>query len=204
VVVAGSTCDGKPLDEEMMLIQAWEGEVRRGLNALLVLAPRHPDRFDSVWGTAMEFPTLRATEMLKGSGKDDACSDLMKSKERALVEIIILDTIGDLAAAYGVADVAFVGGSLVKRGGHNPLEPAQFGVPVVMGPSYENFRGIVEAMREADGVRIVAADGLGTELLRLLSDPVAAKALGERGRQVFLSKAGATERVVAELMELVR
>ena len=71
-------------------------------------------------------------------------------------QTVLLDTIGDLAAVYGVADVAFVGGSLVERGGHNPLEPAQFGVPVVMGGSYENFREIVGTMRAADGIRMVA------------------------------------------------
>ena len=73
------------------------------------------------------------------------------------VEILLLDTIGDLASVYSVGAVAFVGGSLVAKGGHNPLEPAQFGVPVVMGPSYENFREIVGAMREADAIRIVRA-----------------------------------------------
>ena len=81
------------------------------------------------------------------------------------LEIVLLDTIGDLAAVYGVADVAFVGGSLVQRGGHNPLEPAQFGVPVVMGPSYENFRDIVAKMQSSDGIRIVQdADGLEESL----------------------------------------
>ncbi|WP_263384993.1 3-deoxy-D-manno-octulosonic acid transferase [Granulicella arctica] len=207
IVVAGSTVGDKAahwgLGEESDAIHAWEATCR-SLGVLLVVAPRHPERFDLIYSVAMEFPTLRATEMLAGKGKDDGYSVLLTSVKRAQVEIIILDTIGDLAAVYGVADVAFVGGSLAGRGGHNPLEPAQFGVPVVMGPSYENFRGIVEAMREADAIRIVAAEGLGAELVGLLSDPVAAKALGERGRQVFLSKAGATERIVAELMGLMR
>ena len=74
----------------------------------------------------------------------------------------MLDTIGDLAAVYGLASVAFVGGSLVPKGGHNPLEPAQFGVPAVMGPSYENFRDIVAEMQAADAIRIVKD---GEELL---------------------------------------
>ena len=70
------------------------------------------------------------------------------------MDIILLDTIGDLASVYGIADVAYVGGSMMERGGHNPLEPAQFGVPVVMGPSYENFREIVGKMIEADGIEL--------------------------------------------------
>ena len=77
------------------------------------------------------------------------------------VEIVVLDTIGDLAGVYGVADLAFVGGSLVAKGGHNPLEPARFGVPVVMGESYFNFREIVGAMVAEDAVRIVRREGLG-------------------------------------------
>ena len=120
-----------------------------------------------------------------------------------MVEIMLLDTIGDLAAVYGVADVAFVGGSLVPKGGHNPLEPAQFGVPVVMGPSYENFKEIVGAMKDAGAIRIVARESLGEALTELLTDHAAAKALGERGRSVFQSQAGATGRTVEALMGLL-
>ena len=72
------------------------------------------------------------------------------------IEVVLVDTIGDLAAVYGVADVAFVGGSLVRKGGHNPLEPAQFGVPVVMGSSFENFRDVVTKLQEAGGIRMVS------------------------------------------------
>jgi 3-deoxy-D-manno-octulosonic-acid transferase len=120
-------------------------------------------------------------------------------------QTVVLDTIGDLAAVYGVADVAFVGGSLVQSGGHNPLEPARFGVPVVMGGSYENFREIVERMRAADGIRLVAdAEELGGVLLGLLRDREAARALGERGRRVFEAQQGATARTVAALLEVLR
>jgi 3-deoxy-D-manno-octulosonic-acid transferase len=120
------------------------------------------------------------------------------------VEVIVLDTIGDLAAVYSVADVAFVGGSLVPKGGHNPLEPAQFGVPVVMGPSYENFREIVTKMREAEGIRIVADEvALEVAFRELLTDREAARAMGERGRRVFEAQSGATGRAVEALVELV-
>ncbi len=156
------------------------------------VAPRHPERFEYAKSLAAESGVTSATE-------------LMVSKAvPAARQTILLDTIGDLAAVYELADVAFVGGSLMGRGGHNPLEPAQFGVPVVMGESYENFRGIVEGMRAADAIRIVNGDGLGAELLALLADPAGAKELGERGRQVFLAQAGATERVVRELMGILR
>jgi 3-deoxy-D-manno-octulosonic-acid transferase len=123
----------------------------------------------------------------------------------AQLDIVLLDTIGDLAAVYGVADVAFIGGSLVPKGGHNPLEPAQFGVPVVMGPSFENFRDVVEKMRVADAIRIVQDKGeLEAALVELLTDREKAPAMGERGRLVFEEQQGATARTVEALVGLVR
>ena len=208
VVVAGSTLGGRgnqEPDEEHMAIQAWEGRLRREKRVLLVIAPRHPDRFDLVYSVAVEFPTLRATEMLKGKHSHDGYSVLQRTGKTELVEVVVLDTIGDLASVYGVADVAFVGGSLVAKGGHNPLEPAQFGVPVVMGRSYENFREVVEAMRAADGICLVAdKDELETTLITLLMDPAQAAALGARGRSVFEAQAGATTRTVRLLLGLLR
>jgi 3-deoxy-D-manno-octulosonic-acid transferase len=106
---------------------------------------------------------------------------------------------------YGVADVAFIGGSLVRKGGHNPLEPAQFGVPVVMGLSYENFRDIVAKMQAADGIRIVQdKDELHVALVELLTDREKARAMGERGRRVFEEQQGATARTVEVLLRLVK
>jgi 3-deoxy-D-manno-octulosonic-acid transferase len=127
-----------------------------------------------------------------------------KSAKDGPPEIVLLDTIGDLAAVYGVADIAFVGGSLVKRGGHNPLEPAQFGVPVVMGPSFENFREIVGKMQAANGVCIVQdMDGLELALTELLTDRKAAHEMGERGRKVFEEQQGATARAVEAVVEMI-
>jgi 3-deoxy-D-manno-octulosonic-acid transferase len=193
VVVAGSTVDRQAddrLSEDEMVIRAWEGKARRELGALLVLAPRHRERFGAVETVVREFCYVKA-------------SDWTVTPYR--VEIVLLDTIGDLAAVYGVADVAFVGGSLVKRGGHNPLEPAQFGVPVVMGPSFENFRDIVAKMNSADAIRIVLDKvGLDAALVDLLTDRQAAKAMGERGLRVFETQSGATGRAVEALVGLVK
>ena len=118
---------------------------------------------------------------------------------------MLLDTIGDLAAVYGIADVAFVGGSLVDRGGHNPLEPAQFGVPVIMGPHFQNFRTIVAAMQAQNGIRIVAnPQELEQALIELLSDRPLAEAMGRRGQQVFEQQQGATARAVSALTALAQ
>jgi 3-deoxy-D-manno-octulosonic-acid transferase len=211
IVVAGSTVGRKKdgaLSEEEMVIQAWAGALRREFGTVLVLAPRHAERFAEAESVAMEFRLVRASDA--GSAGEGTPSFAEGAKDGAPnlwagAEVVLLNTIGDLAAVYGVADVAFVGGSLVRRGGHNPLEPAQFGVPVVMGPSYENFRDVVGKMQAADGIRIVQnGDELAAAFIELLTDRESARAMGERGRRVFEDQQGATGRVVAALVGLVR
>ena len=194
VVVAGSTVEERTAWEETPLIVVWGEVVRTIPAAVLVLAPRHPERFGLAYSVMEEFGTVRATELLAGTAGPVKLSGN-----------ILLDTIGDLAAVYGLADAAFVGGSLVRKGGHNPLEPAQFGVPVVMGPSYENFRDVVKRMREADGIRIVKdGEELAATLIELLKDRELAGAIGERGRAVFEAQAGATARIVLMLTNMLQ
>jgi 3-deoxy-D-manno-octulosonic-acid transferase len=190
IVVAGSTLEG----EEQMLLSAW-AEVRRAVpDLILVIAPRHPQRFREV------------LELITNSGYAAVLGSHIQGMqgEIAAGSTVLLDTIGDLAGAYGLAEIAFVGGSLVPRGGHNPLEPARFGVLVVMGPSYENFRDIVGKMLAADGIRIVKDAGeLQAAMTGLLSDHEAAKTMGEHGRQVFERQQGATVRTAEELLALL-
>ncbi len=161
--------------------------------AVMVLAPRRPERFQAVaeMVRAEGFGMVRATELRDGGG------------EVAPGGVVLLDTIGDLASVYSLGTMAFVGGSLVGAGGHNPLEPARFGVPVVMGESHENFREIVEAMRAAGGLWTVEPEGLAAAMAKLLGGGEEARAMGERGRAVFAAQAGATERTVAALLELI-
>jgi 3-deoxy-D-manno-octulosonic-acid transferase len=196
IVVAGSTVDGRYASEEQIFLQEGMGAVWGSYSdTLLVLAPRHPERFEEVYELASHFGAMVRATLLLQRGEGTALTE----------RIVVLDTIGDLAAVYGVADVAFVGGSLVERGGHNPLEPAQFGVPVVMGPSFENFRDVVGKMIAEDGIRIVQEkDELEAALVELLTDHEAARAMGERGRRVFEEQQGATGRAVAALVGLVR
>jgi len=118
-------------------------------------------------------------------------------------QIVLLDTIGELASVYSLAAVAFVGGSVIPAGGHNPLEPAQFGVPIVMGPHYANFRAITDDLREHNAVRIATREELADTLIDLLRDSAAAQAMGERAKQVFNQQAGATARCVDALRALL-
>jgi 3-deoxy-D-manno-octulosonic-acid transferase len=118
-------------------------------------------------------------------------------------EIVLLDTIGELASVYSLAAVAFVGGSLIPAGGHNPLEPAQFGVPIVIGPHYANFRAITNDLLAHDAIRITEKENLAKVLVDLICDRPLSKAMGERARQVFAQQAGATERCVEAIRELI-
>jgi 3-deoxy-D-manno-octulosonic-acid transferase len=198
IVVAGSTVGAQSLtqpNEEEIILNAWQDLPQRDSELLLVLAPRHPERF------------LFVSSIIDTFSADASKLESLKGPKGFAIEydVIVLDTIGDLAAVYGVADVAFVGGSLVERGGHNPLEPAQFGVPVVMGSSYENFRDVVGKMIAEDGIRIVQGkDELEAALVELLTDREKARAMGERGRRVFEEQQGATGRAVAALVGLVQ
>ncbi len=190
VLVCGSTLEG----EEKILLAAWPAVLAAAPSAVMVIAPRHPDRFAAV------------AEMVAASGFESMRASGFRQQPESVAggSIFLLDTIGDLASMYGVATVAFVGGSLVAKGGHNPLEPAQFGVPVLMGPSFENFREIVERMRGRDAIEIVSPETIAPALVRMLRDAESARALGERGRAVFEEQAGATARTVEELTLLLR
>jgi 3-deoxy-D-manno-octulosonic-acid transferase len=185
-VVAGSTLEG----EEAALVEAWPRLLAADPKLAMVLAPRHPERFAAV------------AALLEKSGN----AWTRRSKfVRALRpgEIVLLDTIGELASVYSLASVAFVGGSLVAAGGHNPLEPAQFGVPIVMGPHYANLVAITDSLRARDALRIAAKEDLAAALIALLGDRTAAEAMGARAREVFEQQAGATDRCVTALRRLV-
>ena len=208
IVVAGSTVASTQRGvecEEAQVVQGWmKGALP--LNAVLVLAPRHPERFAEAWDIAFDFPALKATDLLAGKQRQNAVArDYPDGHSLESMDIVLLDTIGDLAAVYGVADVAYVGGSMMERGGHNPLEPAQFGVPVLMGDSYENFREIISKMIAADAIRIVKDElELEIALEELLKDRAQARAMGERGRNVYEEQQGATKRTVDVIVAMVQ
>jgi 3-deoxy-D-manno-octulosonic-acid transferase len=186
VLVCGSTVE----DEEAPLLRAFEN-VRVGHpRAAMILAPRHPERFDKVVGLLrqMEISFYRRSawqgEPLAGG-------------------VLLVDTIGELAWLYALADVAFVGGSLVPRGGHNIIEPAQHGVAIVTGNHTENFRDIVSLFQSRDAVRLVGLSELPLTLMHLLDHPGERRALGQRAQQTIQSQMGATERTLDALQNLL-
>jgi 3-deoxy-D-manno-octulosonic-acid transferase len=117
--------------------------------------------------------------------------------------VLLVDSIGELAALYALADVAFVGGSLVPRGGHNIIEPAQNGVAIVTGNHTENFRDIVALFQSRDALRIAGVAELPLTLMQLLGDDVERRALGRRAKETIQSQMGATLRTLESLTKLM-
>ena len=117
--------------------------------------------------------------------------------------ILVVSTVGELASLYTLADVAFVGGSMVPRGGHNIIEPAEHGVPIIVGNHTENFRDIVSLFQSKDAVRIVGPAEFPLVLMELLSNDSERVALGRRGAETLRSQMGATEKTVKALEKLL-
>ena len=187
VIVAGSTLEG----EEAMLLETFRRVTVQYPGALLVLAPRHPERFGTV-ASLVASSGLRWQLRSEWSGQSAIAGG-----------VLLLDTIGELASLYEFADIAFVGGSLVPRGGHNVLEAAQFGVPILVGPSTENFRDIIEVFRHADALRVVDSKSLIPTVLQLLENDDERAALGDRALEVMRSQQGATQTTVNALLRLL-
>lgn len=186
VLVCGSTVEG----EESLLLKAFENLLVQHPRAVMILAPRHPERFAAV-AALLEQMSIRFLRRSLWNG------------EPLTSGVLLLDTIGELAALYALADIAFVGGSLVPRGGHNIIEPAQHGVATVVGNHTENFRDIVSLFESRDAVRIVGPAELPLVLLELLADDEERRALGKLAAETMQSQIGATARSADELQELM-
>ena len=186
LIIAGSTVEG----EEPLLFKAFTEIMKEYPRLGVVLAPRHRERFAAVAKLVADSPF----ELVRRSE--------WNNEPLAPGSVFLLDSIGELASLYALADVAFVGGSLVPRGGHNILEPAQNGVPIVIGPHYENFRDIIAIFKSADAVRIVEAERLGAECIRILNDHAersGPKSLGQRAAGVVRAQVGATDRTLTAI-----
>ena len=184
VWIAASTHAG----EEEQVLEAFR-QVRETLpDCLLVIAPRHPERFDKVY----ELCRRRGMQVARHSGG--------AGQEPGDTDIYLLDTMGVLPRFYACAGVAFVGGSLVPAGGHNVLEPARLGVPVISGRHTENFTGIIGLFRAADAITIVtSAAQLAAAVIRLLTDAQLGRTRGDTGQRLVRQNQGAVDRVMALL-----
>lgn len=181
VWVAGSTHPG----EEDAVLAAHERVRRRHPAALLVLAPRRPERFAAV-GAALR--RAGVAHVARSSGAPVGPGEA----------VLLLDTLGDLLAFYGAGDVAFVGGSLVPVGGHNLLEPAALGKPVLTGPQTGNAVGVADLLVAAGAAHVVhGAEELAVRVADYLADPAVAQRDGERARAVLAANRGALGRVLA-------
>lgn len=186
VIVCGSTVE----DEEPLLLRAYENVVASDPRAVMILAPRHPERFGEV------------ARLLEQLGIPYWRRSLWTG-DRVAGGVLLIDTIGELASLYALADIAFVGGSLVPRGGHNIIEAAQHGVAIVVGNHTENFRDIVELFRSRDAVRVVSPEELPLVFTELISNPAERAALGLHAAETLRSQTGATQRTLEALEQLV-
>ena len=186
VIVCGSTVD----EEEPLLLRAFENVLASYPSAVMILAPRHPERFDTV---AKILEKLGIRFWLRSLWSGDSIAG----------GVLLIDTIGELAALYSLADIVFVGGSLVPRGGHNIIEPAQYGVPIMVGNHTENFRDIVRVFQSGDAIRVVSPVEFPLVLMELLSNQSARAALGQRAAEALRTQTGATPRTAEALAKLL-
>jgi 3-deoxy-D-manno-octulosonic-acid transferase len=190
VLVAGSTMPG----EEELVLRAWDAIRAKYPLALLILAPRHPQRFEET----AELLNSRGRHFLRRTSLDPM--DL--EAQLAAVEIVLLNTIGELAGVFELADAAFVGGSLVAAGGHNLLEPAFWAKPVLFGPHMENFRDIArQFLEDQAGFQVKDPDSLAARVMELFDSPELRRQVGSRGLRLVESGSGATGRIMSRLGE---
>jgi len=174
--IAGSTHRG----EDEIILKVHRALLSLFPNLCLIIAPRHPERFDEVTALSLKmgFRTKRRTEDKKGD-----------------YEVIVLDTLGELAKAYGISHFAFVGGSFVSIGGHNPLEVAVWARPVIFGPYMFNFSEIAKMLIENKAAIEVKDEKMLFQVCRfLLEDKSAAEIIGEQGRKLVTAHQGVIER----------
>jgi 3-deoxy-D-manno-octulosonic-acid transferase len=188
VWIAASTREG----EDAKVLRAMKLALQQLPSLLLVLVPRHPERF----ALAATLAADAGFTVQRYSSGGELGSEL---------QVLVGDTMGDMHFYYSLADVAFVGGSLVDTGCQNLIEPAALGLPVLSGPSLYNFQAVSDLLREQQGMRVVPdEDALAREVVGLLQQPEEAKVMGERARQVVAGNQGATERLGALILEKLK
>lgn len=186
LIIAGST---HPEEERIVLsvFKRLKGE-HKGL--ILLLAPRHLSRIGEIEELLSEFRFSFIRKSLKKKDKE--------------FEVILLDTMGELENLYSLSELAFVGGSLVPTGGHNILEPASYGIPVLYGPHIDNFKTVSDLLlKSGGGIMIKDQEELYQKISLLLKDKNMREDIGIRGKEALLSQAGTSDKTVQFLLELL-
>lgn len=182
VWIAASTHEG----EDQIILDAHKHVLKDQPDSLLILVPRHPERFDSVFELCQSsgFTTTRRTN-----------ADIEPDKQ---LQVYVGDTMGEMLVLIGSADVCFMGGSLIgdKVGGHNVLEPAALGVPTITGPSYFNFKEITERLLASRGILICEGNILGSKVTQLLEDEHSATNMANQAHSIFKRNKGSLERSI--------
>ncbi len=190
VLVAGSVAEG----EEQAVLAGYDAVQRQWRRTLLILAPRKPNRFI-------------AAEKIIAEGGWNAIRRSQLNLSEPLGEntdVLVLDSIGELAALYSLADAVFVGGSLVRAGGHNILEPACFSRPPVFGTSMENFREMADQFLDAHaGAQVANGEQLGKVWVQLIENNAMRERMGKAAREISERNRGATARALKRVMELI-
>ena len=184
--IAASTHEG----EEKIVLEAFEEVLIHDKSCLLILAPRHPERFQAI------------TDLCKKAGFNTARHS-EKEQYSGATQIYVLDTLGELPAFYATSDISFVGGSLVPTGGHNMLEPASLGIPIICGEYLFNFVEVADLLKSENALILVAtAKELAEAVIKLLSDANLRHSMGERARKVFFGNQGSINNILLSLQEI--
>ena len=196
VVVAGSVVEG----EEEAVLAAYDIVQRKWRHALLVLAPRKPDRFEA----AASIAAAGGWNVVRRSRLDLSNTDNSNKLDES-ADVLVLDSIGELAGIYSLADAVFVGGSLVaEAGGHNILEPAWFGRPPVFGTSMENFRDMADQFLAARaGIQVTDGPMLGKVWVQLIEDPTTREKMGKAAQELSARNRGATARSLERIASVL-
>lgn len=193
ILIAGST----QAPEEDYALQAYESLRPEFPHLRLIVVPRHKERFEEVARLIerKNLPLLRRSSVTASSANEST------SPENP---VILLDTLGELGACWGLADIAYVGGSLTNRGGQNMIEPAAYGAVITFGPNTGNFRDAVLLLKDANAATVISdGEQMVPVFANFLQNPVLMTQMGARAREAVLPQQGATRRTVESLLSLL-
>jgi len=183
ILIAASTHE----TEEEIILEAFSELLRSMNNALLIISPRHPERFSKVYKLIID----KGFKVARRSKKEQVNPN---------VEVLLGDTMGELNLLYSVSDIAFVGGSLIDHGGQNIIEPASLGKPICVGPNLRNFEDVASELKKAEALKIIhTSKDLVSYCLHLLNNKAEIQRLGEASLLVTKKNKGALQKILSHL-----